>query len=309
MPHEAGAADGAGVVAAAGAVEGCAAEWLRPGGAAVLQGLKAKPELNGQDVEIEAKDASTGRWRCKVAPFGEVIKVRAENLAPAAAAAAVGPGAEWLRRGVHAVVQGHGKLGGQVVRVLSVDLDSGRCECRVRATGEAATVSRAELRPLHTAAAGEAAASGADASAASPAAAAAAAAALRRPAPVLGSTSEERRLLAHGGRAGYEEGATVVVDGLHAMPELNGRPGRLLTFDLNQLRWQVDIEGAGVKALKPVNLVVQAAKRGRSRGEAGQKGGEKVEETRMEGAEDGADEGANQEAEGGSEQKRPRSAD
>ncbi|CAK0823668.1 unnamed protein product [Prorocentrum cordatum] len=61
------------------------------------------------------------------------------------------------------------------------------------------------------------------------------------------------------GWGGYAPGATVVIEGIKAMPQLNGRKrGKLLRFDGASLRWQVEIEdGQGTKALKPDNLVVQ----------------------------------------------------
>jgi len=69
--------------------------------------------------------------------------------------------------------------------------------------------------------------------------------------------------LAEGFRAGFAEGATVEIGGLKGMPELNGRRGKLVTFNSQSLRWNVDIEGgAGTKALNPANLVPVAADAG-----------------------------------------------
>merc|ERR1712194_90391 len=60
------------------------------------------------------------------------------------------------------------------------------------------------------------------------------------------------------GWGGYAPGATVVIEGIKAMPQLNGKRGKLLRFDGASLRWQVEIEdGLGTRALKPDNLVVQ----------------------------------------------------
>merc|ERR1711865_1097071 len=68
----------------------------------------------------------------------------------------------------------------------------------------------------------------------------------------------QRRRLAEGFRSGFCEGATVVLQGLKSTPELNGKLGKLKTWNSQSLRWQVEIEGeAAEKALRPDNLVPQ----------------------------------------------------
>ncbi|CAE7561150.1 unnamed protein product [Symbiodinium microadriaticum] len=111
--------------------------WVHPGGAAVLEGLKSRPELNGQEVSIQARDPGSGRWRCKVAPFGEEMKFKAENLAEPAEKPEEPISAEWLRRGVQAAVKDVPEHEGQVVRVVSINGDTGQCKCVLRSTNEA----------------------------------------------------------------------------------------------------------------------------------------------------------------------------
>lgn len=53
-----------------------------------------------------------------------------------------------------------------------------------------------------------------------------------------------------------KEGATIEIFGLKGMPELNGQKGKLQHLDATTGRWQVDIEGTGLKKLKPDNLKV-----------------------------------------------------
>jgi len=232
--------------------------WVRPGGAALLQGLKAKPELNGQSVSILDRDPCSGRWRCKVAPFGEEIKVRPESLAkaPDASNDTQETGIQWLHRGVQAVVKDGEEFMGQFVRVLSVDNENDQCRCVVRATGAQITISRASLRPM----ANSAPPSTDGATAVTQEQPASAAAVISKPSAVAGSdwaTVEfERRRLAEGFREGFFEGATVTLQGLKSVPELNGKRGKLLTFCSQSLRWQLEIEnGLGTKALMPANLV------------------------------------------------------
>ena len=49
-------------------------------------------------------------------------------------------------------------------------------------------------------------------------------------------------------------GATVELRGL-AATALNGQRGTLVQFDAGNGRWQVDLPGVGVKAIKPSNFV------------------------------------------------------
>jgi len=228
--------------------------WVQAGNNAWLNGLKAKPELNGQGVKILSFDRRSERWLCKVKSSGEELKVKAQNLAEHEPAEAEVPNeeeeeeatknVEWLRKGVHAVVHGQEEHQNQIVRVLLVGAD-GPCSCLIRATGEHITVDQGNLRPLagstptNTQAATETA-------------------------PTNGSKGSdwaavelERRKLAEGFRAGFEEGATVVLQGLSSQ-ELNGKSGQLVKWDSQSLRWQVKIEGMEEnKALRPTNLVVQ----------------------------------------------------
>ncbi|CAE8607846.1 unnamed protein product, partial [Polarella glacialis] len=210
--------------------------------------LKAKPELNGQSVTIQERDPGTGRWRCKVAPFGEEIKVKADNLGKPADEGEGSKDGKWLRRGVLAVVvTGDSPLADQIVRVVTLDEGSGgKCRCVVRASGEQVTVSRSELRPM----AGAAAAAEEQPQAAPQ----------PQPATTGAPRSDwraaelERRRLAEGFRAGFEEGATVLLQALKGAPELNGKQGKLLKFNSQSLRWQVEVDGI-TKSLSPSNLV------------------------------------------------------
>lgn len=222
--------------------------WLRTGGNAQITGLKARPALNGEAVVIEGKDPVTGRWRVKIAHSGEFIKVKADNLAPPAATADQEDAAdnqEWLVRGANAVVlDTHEELAGQHVRVVSLDVASGQVKCVVRATSVPATIDRDKLRPV------EGAARPAAAAAAEPKA---------QPAQAgrgsdWGKMELERRRLAEGFRSGFEEGATVELQGLKGAAELNGKRGRLVSWNSQSLRWNVEVEGV-VKALNPSNLV------------------------------------------------------
>lgn len=52
----------------------------------------------------------------------------------------------------------------------------------------------------------------------------------------------------------FREGAVVEVHGLKGAPELNGRRGKLQHLDAAAGRWQVEVNGAGPKKLKPENL-------------------------------------------------------
>lgn len=54
-------------------------------------------------------------------------------------------------------------------------------------------------------------------------------------------------------------GASVVLRGLRAAPELNGSLGVLTRFHSDNGRWDVALGGHGTKALKPDNLVVQTS--------------------------------------------------
>merc|ERR1711957_267210 len=49
-------------------------------------------------------------------------------------------------------------------------------------------------------------------------------------------------------------GVFVQIHGLQGAKELNGRSGRLQMLDVASGRWQVEVEGAGLKRLKPENL-------------------------------------------------------
>lgn len=219
--------------------------WVRPGGRAVLEGLKSRPELNGQEVTIQVREVSSGRWRCKVAPFGEEMKFKAENLAETPEKnEPISVDANWLRRGVQAAVKDLPEHEGQVVRVVTVDGDTGRCKCVLRTSGEAIEVSRKNLRPLANATAPEP----------TPAP--------KAEMPKKGGTDWaavelERRRLAEGFRSGFEEGASVTMEGLQSMPELNGQSGKLLTWDGQSMRWRVHIEGVGIKSFRPQNLIPQ----------------------------------------------------
>merc|ERR1711924_254926 len=156
-------------------------------------------------------------------------------------------GTEWICRGVHAVVHGLENLENQIVKVLRAGADD-QIKCVVRATNEQVDVPKANLRPV----------AGAEA----PAAAAAVAPDTATPARATGGSDWaaaelERRRLAEGFRSGFREGATVLLQGLSAA-DLNGKTGKLLTWDSQALRWQVDVEeGFGTKALRPANLVPQ----------------------------------------------------
>eukprot|EP00931_Biecheleriopsis_adriatica_P119455 TRINITY_DN94678_c0_g1_i1.p1 TRINITY_DN94678_c0_g1~~TRINITY_DN94678_c0_g1_i1.p1 ORF type:complete len:260 (+),score=68.97 TRINITY_DN94678_c0_g1_i1:30-782(+) len=230
--------------------------WVRPGGTAILQGLKSKPELNGQEVSIQAREPSSGRWRCKVAPFGEEMKFKAENLAKPPEQPEQSTD-EWLRRGVQAAVSGHPDLEGQIVRVVTVE-SNGQCKCVVRATNEAVTVSKDKLRQL----AGAAATAKAPEPEEAPKPAA-------TPGRDWAAMELERRRLAEGFRSGFDEGASVLLQNLQSMPELNGKLGKLVSWDSQSLRWKVEIEGsAGVKSLRPQNLVPQVGMKRKQESEA-----------------------------------------
>eukprot|EP00933_Yihiella_yeosuensis_P071039 TRINITY_DN79224_c0_g1_i1.p1 TRINITY_DN79224_c0_g1~~TRINITY_DN79224_c0_g1_i1.p1 ORF type:complete len:273 (+),score=67.17 TRINITY_DN79224_c0_g1_i1:25-819(+) len=227
--------------------------WVKPDGKALLQGLKAKPELNGQAVKIDKRDPATGRWHCRVEPFGELIKVKPENLAeapedPNEGAAGVAAGGEWLRRGVHASVQGQEEYDGQIVRVLTVDSSSGQVKCVIRATGEAIEISRKNLRPVAGASHPTEAPAKQETETKAPEVSSA-------PRSDWKAAEMDRRRLAEGFRSGFEEGATVLLQGLQSCPELNGQHGKLLTWDSQALRWKVHIESVGIRALNPKNLV------------------------------------------------------
>ncbi|CAJ1443543.1 unnamed protein product [Effrenium voratum] len=152
--------------------------------------------------------------------------------------------ANWLRRGVQAAVKDLPEHEGQIVRVVTVDGDTGSCKCVLRSSGEAIEVSRKNLRPLANAAVSEEPKP------------------QPKPKPKAGGTDWaavelERRRLAEGFRSGFEEGATVMLEGLQSMPELNGQCGKLLTWDAQALRWRVHIEGGGIKSFRPQNLIPQ----------------------------------------------------
>eukprot|EP00930_Biecheleria_cincta_P056320 TRINITY_DN42465_c0_g1_i1.p1 TRINITY_DN42465_c0_g1~~TRINITY_DN42465_c0_g1_i1.p1 ORF type:complete len:719 (-),score=101.83 TRINITY_DN42465_c0_g1_i1:262-2370(-) len=57
------------------------------------------------------------------------------------------------------------------------------------------------------------------------------------------------------------QGATVVLQGLVSSPELNGKLGKLWDLDTATGRWKVDVEGAGLKSLRPGNLAAQQERR------------------------------------------------
>ena len=50
------------------------------GGYAVLEGLEAKPELNGSMVRVGAFDEAVGRWECELLVEGNAIRARPNNL-------------------------------------------------------------------------------------------------------------------------------------------------------------------------------------------------------------------------------------
>jgi len=308
--------------------------WVQAGNNAWLNGLKAKPELNGQGVKILSFDRRSERWLCKVKSSGEELKVKAQNLAEHEPAEAEVPNeeeeeeatknVEWLRKGVHAVVHGQEEHQNQIVRVLLVGAD-GPCSCLIRVRGGAAAVAATCLAPTNP----ESRVAAVESKTATMASDVATVAArlmdtarerlthgvLLRSArdlwpavdgrqhqmqrhkswatgehitvdqgnlrPLAGSTPTntqaatetaptngskgsdwaavelERRKLAEGFRAGFEEGATVVLQGLSSQ-ELNGKSGQLVKWDSQSLRWQVKIEGMEEnKALRPTNLVVQ----------------------------------------------------
>mmetsp|Transcript_21722 Transcript_21722/g.43975 ORF Transcript_21722/g.43975 Transcript_21722/m.43975 type:complete len:103 (-) Transcript_21722:104-412(-) len=76
----------------------------------------------------------------------------------------------------------------------------------------------------------------------------------------------ERRRLAEGFRAGFEEGATVSLQGLRSAPELNGKRAKLVAWNSQSLRWQVELEDdGGSKALNPTNLVPVCDGQGRGK--------------------------------------------
>mmetsp|Transcript_31246 Transcript_31246/g.72872 ORF Transcript_31246/g.72872 Transcript_31246/m.72872 type:complete len:280 (+) Transcript_31246:68-907(+) len=235
--------------------------WLRMGGTAQVTGLKARPELNGQAVTIKAKDSTTGRWRCEVISSGESIKVKADNLqAPKMEADGDDSKADtegaWLQRGAHAAVHGEHELAGQVVRILAQE-QGGQFRCVVRATNATVSIDATNLRPLAGAAAPK---PKEEAPAAAPAPAAA-----KTGGSDWAAVELERRRLAEGFRSGFEPGATVVLEGLRSMQDLNGKQGQLVAFNSQSLRWEVDIDGVGKKSLNPSNLVpVPATKRKRA---------------------------------------------
>lgn len=210
--------------------------WLRPGGSGRLDDLKSRKELNGEAVNIESKDSTTGRWRCKLIRTGEVLKVKATNLiAPVKIVEPTEEADSWHpQRGNNAMVTGRGDLEGQHVRILSVGT-AGECRCVVRTTGEQVTIGKADLRPLAGKSDPEVSASGSSAS-------------------DWGKMEQERQRMAEGFRLGFDEGAIVELRGLRSAADLNGKRGRLVKFDRQSLRWLVEVAGSQ-KALNPTNLV------------------------------------------------------
>merc|ERR1712224_75887 len=56
------------------------------------------------------------------------------------------------------------------------------------------------------------------------------------------------------GVQGLQRGVLVRLKNLQRAPELNGLVGKLLYFSTGRSRWEVDVEGIGIKSLKEVNL-------------------------------------------------------
>ena len=82
---------------------------------------------------------------------------------------------------------------------------------------------------------------------------------------------------------GYRPGATVVIHGLEAAPELNEQRGKLVRFLLDKERWEVELEaGLGTRNLESKNLHVQG-----------------------DGSEDSDDEGSDADQEEGGEEEEP----
>lgn len=52
----------------------------------------------------------------------------------------------------------------------------------------------------------------------------------------------------------FQKGQVVRINGLEKAPELNGKVGRLKTFDINAGRWNIDVRETGNKRLKPDNV-------------------------------------------------------
>eukprot|EP00930_Biecheleria_cincta_P098211 TRINITY_DN89890_c0_g1_i1.p1 TRINITY_DN89890_c0_g1~~TRINITY_DN89890_c0_g1_i1.p1 ORF type:complete len:263 (+),score=52.00 TRINITY_DN89890_c0_g1_i1:54-791(+) len=226
--------------------------WVKPFAKVWLQGLKAKPELNGKAVSIISLDTKSGRWLCKLIDSGERLSFKAANLAETEEAAEKSAeptennNFEWLVRGVHVVVHGRDELENQIVRVLNAS-GGDLVKCVVRATNEQVEVHRSNLRPV--------------AGAETPKQTTTADAPATR--PTVGSdwaaAELERRRLAEGFRSGFSEGAVVILQGL-STAELNGKTGKLVSWDSQALRWKVELEdGTGAKALRPANLIPQEA--------------------------------------------------
>jgi hypothetical protein len=55
---------------------------IRPGDIMMLQGLNAKPELNGLTVEVLQEADKPGRWQVEVQKTGAVFAVKADKLVP-----------------------------------------------------------------------------------------------------------------------------------------------------------------------------------------------------------------------------------
>jgi hypothetical protein len=55
---------------------------IRPGDIMMLQGLNAKPELNGLTVEVLQETEKPGRWQVEVQKTGAVFAVKADKLVP-----------------------------------------------------------------------------------------------------------------------------------------------------------------------------------------------------------------------------------
>jgi len=72
-------------------IGGSAPSAMEPKGQVRVQGLKAKPELNGTDATLVSFDESKGRWAIRLTASGKMLEVKPENLESVAAGAALYP--------------------------------------------------------------------------------------------------------------------------------------------------------------------------------------------------------------------------
>jgi hypothetical protein len=141
---------------------------VEPGDVMMLEGLQAKPELNGETVKVLKEADTPGRWKVKLVWTGDVMSVKTENLVPVnydeedneeeedVLALENGPAPPSQNVNVRDILPGYemklyklkkkAKMNGTIVKILKEADTPGRWEVEVSTTKQIMSIAEGNLR-------------------------------------------------------------------------------------------------------------------------------------------------------------------